>query len=190
MNDGGGKNTLSNNTAVGDFAGGNIDKSTNIYPPSTTHPLWQIIEHLTEADLQDPNFLPNSQQLKHYQNLVNPDDQRDLKRKLADAGRSDEIFEAEDLKEKFAKILAKNNLSENAQEAYVHILSMIKTDYEGKVKPLIKMNAPINEIDPKVLEIINEMYSILSRPPFKYDKRQIKGMLYFLTGNCHIDWRY
>ncbi len=109
---------------------------------------------------------------------------------MTDAGRGDEVYEAEELKESFAKVLVKDNLSEQAQEAYVHILATIKTQYDGKVKPLIKTNAPLHEIESNVLNIVESMYSELAGTVLEYDQRQVKGMLYFLTGNCHIDWKY
>lgn len=187
-------NQLSNNsTSAGDIAGGYIDKSVNtvvINSVNTSSPLRKKIEQLRSDCLHDPNLFTCIRQLTHYLNPVNPDEQRDLKTKLIDANRADEVHEAEELKEAFAKILVRDNLSEQAQDAYVHILSKIKTHYECKVKSLIKANAPITEIEKSVLEIIETIYADLVGTALEYDHRQIKGMLYFLTGNCHIDWRY
>ena len=186
-------NQLSNNaTSAGDIAGGDIDKSISIAinPTVPVSPLRKKIEQLKSDCLHDPNFSSCIQQLTHYLNPVNPLDQRDLKTKLSDAGRKDEIHEAEELKEAFTKILIKNNLSEQAQDAYVHILGKIKTHYESKVKPLIKVKAALPEVESSVLSVVETIYSDLAGTPLEYDHRQIKGMLYFLTGNCHIDWKY
>lgn len=186
-------NQLSDNSAGGDIAGGNIDKSTHYniqHQPTKISPLRKKLEQLRDDCLHDPNFSSCIKQLTHYLNPVNPSDQRDLNTKLTDAGRQDEVYEAEELKESFAKVLVKDNLSEQAQEAYVHILATIKTQYDGKVKPLIKTNAPLHEIESNVLNIVESMYSELAGTVLEYDQRQVKGMLYFLTGNCHIDWKY
>jgi hypothetical protein len=187
-------NHLSNNTtSAGDIAGGSIDKSTTtvtIHPPTAISPLRKKLEQLRSDCLRDPSLSTCIKQLTHYLNPVNPDDQRDLKTKLIDAGREDEVYEAEELKEAFAKILVRENLSEQAQDAYVHILGKIKTHYESKVKPLIKTNAALAEIESNVLDIVETIYSDLAGTALEYDHRQIKGMLYFLTGNCHIDWKY
>lgn len=187
-------NQLSGNTtSAGDIAGGNIDKSTNnitINSQYTISPLRKKLEQLRSDCLHDPDFSTCIKQLTHYLNPVNPDEQRDLKTKLTEAGRSDEVYEAEELKEAFAKILVKDNLSEQAQDAYVHILGKIKTLYESKVKPLMKENAPLADIESNILYIIEVIYADLSGTVLEYDYRQIKGMLYFLTGNCHIDWNY
>ena len=194
MTSGGMGNQLSNNmTTDGDIAGGSIDKSINTFTINQStdiSPLRKKLEQLRSDCLHDPNFSTCIQQLTHYLNPVNPDDQRDLRTKLTDAGREDEVYEAEELKEEFAKILVRENLSEQAQDAYVHILGKIKTYYESKVKPLIKMNAALTVIESSVLDIVNTIYSDLSGTALEYDHRQIKGMLYFLTGNCHIDWKY
>ncbi len=190
MNDRRGGNTLSGNAVAGDVAGENIDKSTHINLPNAKRPLKEKLKKLAEDGLQDPNFMTYLDQLKHYRNPVRHDEQRNLETKLTDADRDDEIFNAKKLKEEFAKILAKDDLSNQAQEAYVHILGKIQTYYERKVKPLIKMNAPPPDIDTKVLEIIEEIYSDLVETNLNINHRQIEGMLYFLTGNCHIDWKY
>lgn len=186
-------NQLSDNSAGGDIAGNDIDKSVHIHvssSPVNISPLRKKLEQLRDDCLHDPNFSSCIKQLTHYLNPVNPSDQRDLKTKLSDAGRQDEIYEAEELKESFAKVLVKDNLSEQAQEAYVHILATIKTQYDHKVKSLIKTNASLQEIDASVLCIVESMYSELAGTALEYDQRQVKGMLYFLTGNCHIDWKY
>jgi hypothetical protein len=186
-------NQVSDSSAGGDIAGNDIDKSVHIHlNPGPVHssPLRKKLEQLQADCLHDPNFSKCIKQLNHYLNPVNPADQRDLKTKLTDAGRQDEVYEAEELKESFAKVLVKDNLSEQAQEAYVHILATIKTQYDGKVKPLIKTNSPLHKIESNVLSIVESMYAELAGTALEYDQRQVKGMLYFLTGNCHIDWKY
>lgn len=186
------ENQLSHNTTNnGDIAGRDINKPTIInINPTDRSALRKKLEKLKSDCLFDPNFSKCIKQLNHYLNPVNPSDQRDLKTKLTDAGREDEVYEAEELKESFAKKLVKDNLSEQAQEAYVHILATIKTQYDGKIKPLIKTNASLQEVEAGVLNIVETMYSELSGTALEYDPREIKGMLYFLTGNCHIDWKY
>ncbi len=192
MNDGVTKSRQSNNNVRGDQAGRDVNKTTNIIlgRSSGMDALRNKIEKLTEDCLYDPNFADCIKELTHYLNPIDPHDQRNLKTKLTEAGRADEVQEAEELKEYFAKILVKNNLSQKAQEVYVHILSVIKVSYDNKVKPLIKENPTHPDIGEKVFEIIDAIYSTLSESVLKYDMRQVKGMLYFLTGNCHIDWKY
>ncbi len=192
MNDGVTKNRQSNNKVGGDQANRDVNKTTNIklYPSKDRDTLNRKLMQLREKDFQDPAFKDYIKQITHRINLINPNDQRNLKTKLTDANRADEIPEAEDLKEKFAKELTRKGLSIKAQEAYIHILCKIKTHYDGKVKPLMKINAPILDIEAQVIEIIEEIYSDLEGTMLEYDMFQIKGMLYFLTGNCHIDWKY
>ncbi|HOO49745.1 MAG TPA: hypothetical protein PLK94_00500 [Alphaproteobacteria bacterium] len=185
-------NQLSGNaTSDGDIAGGDIYKNTiHVNQSKDASPLRKKIEQLKSDCLHDPDFSTCIKQLNHYLNPVNPDEQRALKAKLEEADRADEVYEAEELKEEFAKILVKDNLSEQAQDAYVHILGKIKTLYESKVKPLMKEGAPLSDIESNILYVIEVIYEDLSGTILEYDYRQIKGMLYFLTGNCHIDWKY
>ncbi len=190
MNDGVTKSRQSNNKVGGDQAGRDINKNIIMGRSSGMDALRNKIQRLTKDCLHDPNFANCIDTLNHYLKPAPYVEQRDLKTKLTEAGRAYEIHEAEELKESFTKALTKNNLSKNAQEAYVHILSMIKTDYDNKVKPLIIENAPRSDIDPKVGEIVKEIYFVLEGTSLEYDTQQIKGMLYFLTGNCHIDWKY
>ncbi len=183
---------LKHNQAGGDIAGGNIDKSTtNFYlPPDTRSALRKKIEEIKEECLLDPDFNKCIDQLQHYLNPIKPELQRDLEKKLTDADRYDELEEAEELKEKFTKLLLRENLSEQAQDAYVHILSKIKLLYEHKVKPLIKTQAEPALIEQQVLDVVEEVYELLSGTVLEHNYRNIKGMLYFLTGNCHIEWSY
>lgn len=183
---------LKNNQAGGDIAGEYIDKSIqNFYlPPDTRSALRKKIEEIKEECLLDPDFNRCIAELQHFLNPVKPELQRDLERKLSDADRLDELEEAEELKEKFAKLLLRENLSEQAQDAYVHILSKIKLSYEHKVKPLIKTQAPPAAIEQQVLDVVEGIYEDLSGTVLEHNYRNIKGMLYFLTGNCHIEWSY
>ncbi len=190
MTDNTNANSLSNNNAGGDIAGGNIDKSTTVINATIDSPLRKKMKEMQLDALDDDNFVRYMKEFCHFFNPINPNDQRDLSAKLMDANRKDEIFEAESLKEEFAKTLMKNNLSEQAQDAYVHILAKIKTLYESKVKPHIKENAALTDIEDGVFEVIEIIYGDLVGTIFEKDHRKIKGMLYFLTGNCHIDWRY
>lgn len=181
------RNELSNNTALGDIAGGNISKNTYIVQPPKS-PLKAKLEKLSQDCLSDSNFKKYINELQHLITTVHPNKQIDLKAKLEMANRADEYEEALFLKEQFAKRLYKNSLSEQAQDAYVHILSKLKLDFQLKIKPRIKDGASFTEIGDCLHKIINEMYGELAGTPLEQDIGSVRGMLYFLTGNCHIEW--
>ena len=180
-------NELSNNTALGDIAGGNISKNTFIVQQNKS-PLKVMLEKLSLDCLNDPHFKQYISDLQHYTTSVHPEKQIDLKAKLEMANRADEYTEALFLKEQFAKQLYKNGLSEQAQVAYVHILSKLKLDFQLKIKPRIKESASLTEIGECLHQIINEMYGELAGTPLEQEIGSVHGMLYFLTGNCHIEW--
>ena len=182
-------NNLQDNHAGQDIAGRDINKHTHVNTANKS-PLRKVVEKLEAECLHDPNFNKYISDLVHYTNSIHSDQKRDLKMKLTEAGRLDELHEAEELKEKFAKLLIKSSLSEQAQNAYVHILSKIKIEYDGKVKPLLKEGGSLVDIENKVLEIVNDIYKDLVGTVLEHNIREIKGMLYFLTGNCHIEWKY
>ncbi len=180
------KNTIEKNEISGDLVAG--DK---IVIP-TTFPLGSLREGLTKLTddcMHDDNFKAYVERLNHFIER-NPHNPRDLETKLTEAGKTEEIAEAMELKEKFTKFLTKNSLSSVAQDAYATVLCKLKISYEGIVKPLIKSKASEVEIDAAVLKVINEIYDDLRGTPLESDHLQIKSMLYFLTGNCHIEWSY
>jgi hypothetical protein len=182
-------NELHSNIAKGDIAGGDIHKNTYVQAKDKS-PLRNVVEKLEADCLHDPDFNKYINALTHYTNSVHPDSQRDLQTKLTEANRQDELHEAEELKEKFAKLLVKSSLSEQAQNAYVHVLSKIKLDYDHKVKPLLKEGAGLVAVEASVHQIIMGIYEDLTGTVLEHNVREIKGMLYFLTGNCHIEWKY
>ena len=149
----------------------------------------EILSQITQEAMIDDNFRKIIESFNYYlRPTIN--NQKDLKTKLSEANREYEVSEAEELKTKFAMKLNKNALSESAQNMYVHILAKMKASYEQKVRPLIIEKQPISVIDSKVYEILNELYNDMLGTVFEEDMLGIKGILYYLTGTCHIDWRY
>jgi len=184
------QNTLAENKVDGDMAGRDINKQTINLNVKGKSQLRLKIEQIQRECLHDPEFKSCISRLTHYLNPIDIKNQRDLKTKLLAAGRNDEVNDAEELKEKFAKLLVKNSLSEQAQDAYAHVLGKIKLNYDAKVKSLLKENASLVLVEAAVLEVVNEIYDDLCGTVLEHDYREIKGMLYFLTGNCHIEWKY
>ena len=149
----------------------------------------EILSQITQEAMIDDNFRKIIESFNYYlRPTIN--NQKDLKTKLSEANREYEVSEAEELKTKFAMKLNKNALSESAQNMYVHILAKMKAAYEQKVRPLIIEKQPISVIDSKVYEILNELYNDMLGTVFEEDMLGIKGMLYYLTGTCHVAWRY
>jgi uncharacterized membrane-anchored protein YjiN (DUF445 family) len=99
-------------------------------------------------------------ELKHYR--TKDPSVRDLEEKLSSAGFGFLIEDAEELKEIIAKLIVKNQHYRSAQKIIIQQLFRIFLEQEIQDK-----------LGENVLEIFN---------------RQIIGMVFFLTGNCHIEW--
>lgn len=112
-----------------------------------------------------------------------------LEGKLNAGGRSDLIAEAVYLKNKFEKKVAKDQLLTVEQHVYVQILSAIISIWKQKIKPLIDSGAGNIEIDKVIYE---EVLCPVHEAVVRYDNlvttESVSGMLYFLTGKCHLRW--
>ena len=129
------------------------------------------------------------EELQDFMKRVPGRDQRDLEQKLTAAKRVDMITDAKLLKEKFAKKLYRHTFSPNAQVIFVHILSVIRTCFQLKVLPLIRESKAISEIDTAIYNcIIEVIYNQVGNSELDINMDHIHGMLYYLTGNCYINW--
>jgi hypothetical protein len=113
-----------------------------------------------------------------------------LEEKLKKGNRLDLLENALLLKESFAKCLTREQLAPSMQEAYVHILSCIRTIFFHKVRPLIQTSTSSIVIDKAIYDdIVMSIYTQISDiRELNHTMDDILGMLYFLTGNCHINW--
>ncbi|RKS14321.1 ABC-three component system protein [Flavobacterium sp. 120] len=126
--------------------------------------------------------------LNHYSVNIDDDEVFDLQYKLEAGGRSSEYKRAALLKERISKKIKLNEQSEAAQEIYAYVLSQICSDFHLYVKPHLSENTIPNInilIDEKVIKPAMET---LGENVLRLLKDDINGMIYFLTGNCHIKW--
>ena len=132
--------------------------------------------------------------LKHYLTKL---DGIDMPTKLRDGGfNENEIIKAERRKEKFAKRLEKNLFFESAQWIDSQLFAKILIDFEAYVEiPLINKGASKDEIFQTVVEKV--VYPVLelinlegeNDEVLNYTTEDIFGMVYYLTGKCHINWK-
>ncbi|WP_419779289.1 ABC-three component system protein [Maridesulfovibrio sp.] len=114
-----------------------------------------------------------------------------LEQKLIDGGREDEIDDAEYFKLKFSKKLVEDELSESVQEIYAHILAYINTVFSLKIKPRIIAGHDRYLIDDAVMEeIVDPIYREVIHADIGITAEHVRGMLYYLTGKCHIKWAF
>lgn len=109
--------------------------------------------------------------------------------KLEKGSRGDLQERAVLLKNRFERRVAKSQMSLAEQYVYVQVLSAISTVWYAKIKPLIDIEASKVSIDSSIhAEVIEPIHKAVVR----YDKlatsELVSGMLYFLTGKCHLEW--
>ena len=174
------------NIAGGDIAGGDITHkySYHVNPPSTLRELAAKLRLEDEKETQ-PGFISR---LQHYTKPPSHGPTRDLEHKLEDASRTDLLIAGLQWKEQFSKKLLRLQFSLQAQELFVHILSKINTFFALNVRPRVIAGASRTEIDGLVYVLLTELYEEVGNSELDITMTDLQGMVYFLAGNCHIDW--
>ncbi len=169
-----------------DVAGRDITNNV-LQAPLTT--MGHLLDRLRKEAECDPNFEKTIEQLQHFLDESPTAKILGVEEKLKRAGRADEIDEALFGKERFAKRLQSHMFSEVAQEIFACILGKLEVSFKTKIKPLILEGKPRSEIDSVLYdEVISPCFEGLEGNDLKLLMPDVRDMLYFLTGNCHIDW--
>jgi hypothetical protein len=173
---------------IGSRAGGDIvGRDKHVYSGKRT-PI-SILSEKYKNECESQNELKNFiDALMHYVDF--DDDVKGLEVKLQAGGkRNDYIESAKINKELFAKRLVKRDLSFTAQMIFVHILGRIKTSFQHKIVPQIKTGITEAVIERAIYDdVIAPINEELEENVLQLTMDEISGMLYFLTGNCHIRW--
>lgn len=112
-----------------------------------------------------------------------------LEKKLQKGERLDLFHRARYLKNKFARRVAKNQMSITEQHVYIQILSAINTTWYQRIYPLIIAKASNQAIDQRIDdELIQPIHQAIVRFDYTITTETVSGMLYFLTGKCHLIW--
>jgi hypothetical protein len=150
-------------------------------------------ERLNNEVANDARYEGIMDSLKYY---LTSRDGIDMPTKLFDGGfKEQEVIEAMRKKDKFAKRSELTRFYESAQWIDSQLFAKIKMNFDAFVVPLINngkskdeilKEVVLNVIQP-VLELINiegENDEVLN-----YDADDIFGMVYYLTGQCHLNWK-
>ncbi len=112
-----------------------------------------------------------------------------LENKLKKGDREDLKLRAVLLKNRFERKVAKNQMSLAEQHVYVQVLSAISSIWHSKIKPIIDIGASKNAVDSAVFsELIEPVHKAVVRYDTLATSESVSGMLYFLTGKCHLEW--
>ena len=124
------------------------------------------------------------------------DGQKDVEEKLADGGfRPSKIKEAQRLKEMYAKLAFQYDCYPSAQKIFHSLFARIKHEFDTSIFPLIEQKQPLNKVMEQIrLKIVIPIRDMLETNG-AYDKYlglnedHIYGMIYYLTGMCHLNWK-
>lgn len=178
----------------GNQAGGNIAGRDNIIIEAPSRPenaLARLFKRLKEEVADDQSLTEYIRELQIFTRHVEEEKIIGLEGKLKVAGRDDQLDMAMAMKEMVFSQLRDNIFSPTFQQIYATLLGKVFEEFETWVKPAIMAGKSRQEIDEIVnLKIIHPiMGEIESFGDYGGVTTQtLRGMIYFLTGNCHIRW--
>lgn len=176
-------NWLRNINAGGDVIG--RDKITKILPAPTQMDL--LSQKYVEEKSNKKVTSLIIDELTHYSNEKY--DVRDLTEKLEDAGFGYLIETGQELKEEVSKLIVRNQHYRSAQKIITYLLAEVESIFNANIKGnllTIKEEAALKLLFRTQLE--QEIQAHLGENVLEIFNRQINGMVYFLTGNCHLEW--
>lgn len=119
-----------------------------------------------------------------------------LERKLQDGRFSaSDIEKAKRSKQYYAKKATKFQYYESAQHIDDYLFAKVASKFDTYIMPLIRNTRPLDDIKTAVYEqvvspIMHEIEANGANDTcLCYTEDNIFGMLYYLTGNCHINWK-
>lgn len=177
--------------------GGNLagrdynDKSvsiTNNYHSRSTY-LQELYRRYEEEKSSNPEFKELCEELD-YLNSVIDGEVIGLEKKLEDGGREKLLAYALDVKDRFhRKLMKTSQYSLIAQDINVYLLAKVRSSFMREIYTLICQNDSDEKINLLITErIIKPVQEDLGINLFRYNEDDIMGMIFFLTGNCHIKW--
>jgi len=190
MNDNNTKNNLESTSIARDYIGRD-DNSTNIINSviSNSTYLNNLYERFEKEKIENPEFKELCEELDYFNSIIDGD-VIGLEEKLQQGGREKILFYALDVKDRFhRKLMKTSQYSMIAQDINVYILSKVRSSFMREIYSLILNNASDEKINLMITErIIKPVQADLGINLFGYNEDDIMGMIFFLTGNCHLKW--
>ncbi len=169
-----------------------VGDETNYYinlPPPDPTAITRALAKFQELSENDEDFQWFVERLDFFTNQRTQSPVIGLEQKLINGGREDLLEVAIERKDFFVKCLMKSQLNQRRQGVFLYILQKISFAFEEHVRPLIKKGAPNEVIDSVILNgIVDAIYREVMAEDLTVDQYMISGMLYFLTGKCHLIW--
>lgn len=173
----------------GDVVGGN--KIVKYYDSDYTR-LRRLFDTLCSEFTNNQKLLDVCEELNRY---LTKKDTIGLEKKLYDAGyKEDYVLDAIEQKEYFSKKLYLYKEYDSAQKIYVDLLALVKTNFQDYIYPLIDEKVADSIIKATIREkVINPIIEILKMDAaednvLNLNAEEVKGMIFYLTGMCHLKW--
>jgi hypothetical protein len=172
----------------------NSQTTNNFYPtPFRCSPdliLKKLLDEHESNKILDDSYREFSDELNNFFKQKTEKKIRDLSEKLIDGNRDYLIENAIHSKERVTRKIQKYILYRSAQDIYTYLLTNIRTAFKHTIEGKIKSHDFKNyEIDTLVKnELIDPFFITVQGSSLCIDIDELYGILYLLTGNCHIDW--
>ena len=150
--------------------------------------LFTRLENEAAADQVLTSYI---RQLEVYTRRVENEEVIGLEQKLRLAGRERQLTIAVALKENVYAAIKANIFSPTYQLIVATLMSKVHERFDTQIRPLIEAGLDKAHIDKVVSEQITTPISneLDGCPQFKdVALDYVRGMTFFLTGNCHIRW--
>lgn len=126
-------------------------------------------------------------ELNHYN--TKKSEIRDLEDKLSAAGYYSLLDEAQELKELVSKLIVQYQHYRSAQKIIVFLLSDVHSIFQYRIKPhIVNKEQEVQILELMHLYIECELNKKLGINALEIYNRHLRGMVFFLTGNCHLEW--
>lgn len=171
------------------FTGDDNSKIENHYYGTTTR-LSLLFDKLNDAFNDDSQITIIIDDLNRY---MIKQDQIGLDEKLINGNKAHLIMRAKWLKQEYFKKLSRFQFFEPAQQIHSFILGVVLEKFMNIINPMLSQNAPDAEvmeaISTKIITPILAIIEIDGRNDIMgLSSTEIQGMIYYLTGRCHISW--
>lgn len=188
--------TQTGNTAGGHIAGNNVISVAGDYVSHTPAPaqdskLSQLYRRLKAEAGEDRQLCDYIGQLEIFTRVVKNEAIVGLDGKLTAAERIDQLDMAMAMKERVYAQLRENMFSKTFQTIYAIVMAKIWEEFTTHVRPAISAGAVKQEVDILINTHVIKPIAAELDACAEYDgaaTTDVRGMLYFLTGNCHLLW--
>lgn len=185
--------TQTDNTVGRNMAGRDVNEIIHVHIPAVkpSSQLSKLYSRLAAEAEGDKTLTTYIRQLEIFTRTVENEEVVGLEGKLTVAGRLDDLHMAMAMKEAVFAGIRENLFSPTYQRIAAILMGKIHEAFRTEIRPMIRESADRSEVDRAVsLRVIEPIVAELEECP-DFDEAPIplvRGMLYFLTGNCHISW--